>query len=345
MKIMLYLYQIGQRVISMITIKDIAEKLGVAVSTVSKGLNGASDISDSMRQLVLDTAVEMGYASKKMRNLGSRRVCIFIENTAYDDIDQFGYEIIVGFKQSAARRHWDVTVVPMSLSKQAEENFDSYILKNGFSGAFLLGFTLHEDWIKQLGKTSVPTVLLDNYIAENNHTAYVGTDNEEGIDLAVGHLKGLGHSKIAFLNDSNRSVVSAQRQQAFINSMHKHGLVPDDNLIQYGYSVSNSRNDPVPALLQNGTTAIICGNDLIAISLINKLKKQDIRIPEDISIIGFDDLPIAAQSDPPLTTIRQNRIDLGKSALLLLDGLISNVATSRLLLRARFMPRNTTGPV
>ena len=74
----------------MATIKDIAQRLGVAVSTVSKGLNGASDISAEMRQLVLDTAVEMGYASKKIRSNGNRKVCILIENMDYENIDQFG---------------------------------------------------------------------------------------------------------------------------------------------------------------------------------------------------------------------------------------------------------------
>ncbi len=87
----------------MATIKDIANRLGIAVSTVSKGLNGASDISDDMRQLVLDTAVEMGYASKKLKAGSTRKVCILIENMDYENIDQFGYEIIMGFKLSAAR--------------------------------------------------------------------------------------------------------------------------------------------------------------------------------------------------------------------------------------------------
>ena len=87
-------------------------RLGIAVSTVSKGLNGASDISDDMRQLVLDTAVEMGYASKKLKAGSTRKVCILIENMDYENIDQFGYEIIMGFKLSAARRHWEVSVIP-----------------------------------------------------------------------------------------------------------------------------------------------------------------------------------------------------------------------------------------
>jgi LacI family transcriptional regulator len=326
----------------MATIKEIANKLGIAVSTVSKGLNGASDISAEMRQLVLDTAVEMGYASKKMRATGTRKVCIFIENMDYENIEQFGYEIIVGFKLSAARRHWDVSVVPTNLNMQTAEKFDTYMLKNGYSGAFLLGFTLHDDWVQQLGKTTVPTVLLDNYIERNNHVGYVGTDNYEGIDLAVDHLFSLGHSRIAFLNGSKNSMVSEQRHQSFVNSITKHGLSVDDNLMAYGYYVPDCAKDHVPGFIKNGATAIMCASDLIATGVIIELQKHGLKVPEDISVVGFDDLPIAAQLSPSLTTIRQDRTDLGKSAFLLLDGLIHNVTISKLLLRAKFIKRDST---
>jgi len=328
----------------MATIKEIADKLGIAVSTVSKGLNGASDISAEMRQLVLDTAVEMGYASKKMRATGTRKVCIFIENMDYENIEQFGYEIIVGFKLSAARRHWDVSVVPTNLNLQTSEKFDSYMLKNGYSGAFLLGFTLHDDWVQQLNKTTVPTVLLDNYIERNTHVGYVGTDNYEGIDLAVDHLHNLGHTKIAFLNGSKNSMVSEQRHQSFLTSMAKHGIKADENLIEYGYYVPDCAKDHVPGFLNKGVTAIMCASDLIATGVIMEIQKRGLKVPEDVSVIGYDDLPIASQLTPPLTTIRQDRTDLGKSAFLLLDGLIHNVTTSKLLLRAKFIQRESTGP-
>lgn len=326
----------------MATIKDIADKLGIAVSTVSKGLNGASDISDDMRQLVLNTAVELGYASKKMKASTTRKVCIFIENMDYENIDQFGYDIIIGFKLSAARRHWEVTVVPSSLALQAEEKYDTYMLKNGYSGAFFLGFTLHDDWVVQLNKTTVPSVLLDNYIERNNHVGYVGTDNEEGIDLAVDHLKELGHKKIAFLNGSKNSMVSDQRYSAFINSMKKHGLTPEKKLIAFGYYVPDCAKYHVPDFIKNGATAIICASDLIASGVIAEVVKNGLKVPEDISVIGFDDLPIASLLSPSLTTIRQDRNDLGKSAFLLLDGLIHNITTSKLLLRAKFIKRHST---
>ncbi len=327
----------------MTTIKDIADKLGIAVSTVSKGLNGASDISADMRQLVLDTAIEMGYASKKMKTSGTRKVCVFIENMDYENINQFGYDIIVGFKLAAARRHWDVSVVPMNLNMQTADKYDTYMLKNGYSGAFLLGFALHDDWVQQLNKTTVPTVLLDNYIDWNNHVGYVGTDSYEGIDLAVNHLYRLGHKKIAFLNGSKNSMVSEQRHHAFEISMTKHSLSVDENLMEYGYYVPDCAKYHVPGFIENGATAIICASDLIASGVIAEVKKLGLEVPGDVSVIGFDDLPIAAGLSPSLTTLRQDRTDLGKSAVLLLDGLIHNVTISKMLLRAKFMHRESTG--
>ncbi len=327
----------------MATIKDIAERLGIAVSTVSKGLNGASDISEETRQMVLDAAVELGYTTKRMRKMDNKKVCIFIENMDYENIDQFGYDIITGFQKAAARKHWEVTVIPSNLNLQMEENFDTYMLKNGFSGAFLVGFTLHEDWIKQLHTTNVPTVLLDNYISGNTHIGYVGTDSFEGIDAGVRHLVELGHKKIAFLNGSKNSMVSQQRQMAFIQSLGEFGIQADENLMEYGYYVPDCAKYHVGTFLDHGATAIMCASDLIAIGVIGEVEKRGLRVPQDISVIGFDDLPIAEKLTPALTTIRQDRANLGKSAVLLLDGLMTDVSISKILLRARFIERNSTG--
>lgn len=326
----------------MATIKDIADKLGIAVSTVSKGLNGASDVSNEMKQLVLDTAVEMGYSPRRMRSASTKKVCVMIENMDYENIGQFGYEIVMGFKMAAAARKWEVDVIPSDLNMQVSEKYDSFMLKNGYSGAFLCGFTLHDTWISQLQHTSVPTVLLDNYIEGCNHVGYVGTDSFEGISLAVTHLKNLGHKKIAFLNGTKNSMVSEERYQAFLLSMNNNGLTPDSDLIAYGRYEPDCAKEYTKSFVDAGATAILCGSDMIASGVIKELNRLGLKSPADVSVMGYDDLPIACQLSPALSTIRQDRLDIGKSANLILDGLINGVTVSKLLLRAKLILRDST---
>lgn len=326
----------------MATIKDIANRLGVSVSTVSKGLNGASDISDELRQMVLDTAVEMGYSTKRSKKVENRKLCIFIENMNYETIDEFGYDIVLGFKQNAFRRKWDVDILPITPAFQEEEKYDTFLLKNGYCGAFLMGLALHDSWIKQLENTTMPTVLLDNFISGNPNVCYLGTDSYEGIAMAVNHLVNLGHKNIAFLNGSLYSLVSDQRQEAFENAMAAASLPVQKDLTAYGYYVSDSAKYHVPGFLAAGATAVVCGNDLIAKGVIDECTKRGFRVPEDVSVVGFDDISIAATFDPPLTTIRQERNELGRCAYDILNSLIHHIPISKTLLCPKLIEREST---
>ena len=326
----------------MATIKDIANRLGVSVSTVSKGLNGASDISDELRQMVLDTAVEMGYSTKRSKKVENRKLCIFIENMNYETIDEFGYDIVLGFKQNAFRRKWDVDILPITPAFQEEEKYDTFLLKNGYCGAFLMGLALHDSWIKQLENTTMPTVLLDDFISDNPNVCYLGTDSYEGITMAVNHLVNLGHKNIAFLNGSLYSLVSDQRQEAFENAMAAASLPVQKDLTAYGYYVSDSAKYHVPGFLAAGATAVVCGNDLIAKGVIDECTKRGFRVPEDVSVVGFDDISIAATFDPPLTTIRQERNELGRCAYDILNSLIHHIPISKTLLRPKLIEREST---
>lgn len=325
----------------MATIKDIARALDVAVSTVSKGLNGASDISEDLRQQVLDKAVELGYTSKKMQRQERKRVCIFVENMDYESSDQFGYDIVTGFKKAALRLGWEVSLISVNLTLQTQQKYDSYMLENGFSGGFFLGFTLHEDWISQLKDTRTPTVLLDNFIPDNPNVGYVGTDSFEGIRAAVRYLVERGHTRIAFLNGSKNSMVTEERQTAFEEAMQENGLMPREELMEYGYYVPDCARYHVPGFLEYGATAIMCASDSIAIGVAADLEERGIKVPEEISIIGFDDIPAGEKAHPPLTTVRQDRNDLGKSAAILLESLMNHIAISKILLRASLVERQS----
>ena len=329
----------------MVTIKDIANRLGIAPSTVSKGLNDANDISPELKKLVLDTAIEMGYVTKRMKKETRKRLCIFVENMQYEKSGDFGFDIILGFKQAAVRDNWEVTVVPVTPLLQMRDPYDRYMVQNGYHGGFLVGFALKDPWMAQLRTTTIPTVLFDNYITRNPNVAYVGTDSFEGIDLAIDHLTELGHTKIALLNGSPDSMVTSNRYDAYASSMQSHKLELDENLVAFGYYVEDSAKYHLPSLIENGATAIICVNDLLAVGVIRECGRLHVRIPQELSVVGFDNLPISEEITPALTTINQDRVDLGRNSYAALYWLIAKVPISRSMLRPRLIVRDSTSKI
>lgn len=331
----------------MVTIKDIAKELGLAPSTISKSLNNADDISDETKKIVYEAALRMGYRTKRLKNsigLSERRICILIENMDYENHDQFGYDLILGFKNAAANRNWHVDILPTSLNAltPAANNYDTFMLQNKYSGGFMIGFSMHNDYLQHLRRTKIPTVLFDNHITDNMKVGYVATDCYEGIRLALIHLKELGHKKIAFLNGTKNTMISYERINAFQQIMNELNLNVYDDLLENGYYVPDCAKYHVPKFIKNGATAIVCASDLIASGVINEITRHGYSVPEDISVIGFDDLPFSTRLSPPLTTIKQDRLSLGKSALILLDGLINDIPISKMILHAELIKRNST---
>lgn len=326
----------------MATIKDIATHLGISISTVSKGLNGASDISDDLRQLVLDTAVEMGYSPKRSKKEEFRKLCLFVTNMEYKTLDTFGYDIVLGFKQNAFKHKWDVTIMEIDVKFQEQNKYDTYLLQHGYCGAFILGLALHNPWMEQMKTTTMPTVLFDNFIDGNHNVGYLGTDSHEGIHMAVEHLVNLGHKKIAFLNGSPGSLISDERQEAFENAIKEYNIDCNERMMAKVDFAANSAHHHVPNFLKEGATAIVCSNDLLAKGTIETCTKEGFRVPEDVSVIGFDNIPIAATTEPPLTTISQQRNELGRCAYTTLHSLINHVSISRTMLRPQLVEREST---
>ena len=329
----------------MATIKDIAKKLGISVSSVSKGLSGASDVSEETRQLILNTAIEMGYVSRRSKTESSaRKVCIFVENMGYERIEQFGYEIIVGFRLAAAEKQWNVDIIPMAMDQHFDYDYEDYMTRNNYSAGFLLGFSLHNDFLKQLSRTSIPTVLLDN-VVYNRHVGCVGIDNQQGLACAVEHLAMLGHTRIAMLNGELHSRVSQERLQGFKQGMLKCGLAVHKELVAHGDYNSECATQYVEGFIRNGATAIVCASDLIAHGVIAELNRLRLCVPEDVSVTGFDDIPLARYTTPPLTTIRQDRLRIGKSVCMCMEQIMDGNAISRLLLMPELIVRGSTAVV
>lgn len=327
----------------MATINDIAEKLGISKSTVSKGLNNARDVSEEMRKKILETAVELGYVNRRQQK-ERKALCILVENMDFQTPNQFGHDIILGFKQMAEPEGWTVDIIPIDMEFQRGIPYGVFMMEHGYQASFILGLTLLDPWIHELRTSRAPTVLYDNYIKENPCIASVGCDSQEGFELAVKHLTSLGHKKIGLISGPLESYILKARYNAYLNAMDKFNLEINENYIGLGYYVNDSTRKYIPKLLDEGVTAILFSHDVRAISAITECRDRGIRIPEDVSIVGFDDLPMTAYTLPSLTTIRQNRVGIGKCGYYALSCLLNQVSIGSILLRATLIVRNSTGP-
>lgn len=325
----------------MATLEDIAKTLGVSKSTVSKALNGALDVSDAMRRAVVETAVELGY-SRLRRGEEAPRLAVFITNMDYASPEDFGYDILVGFRKLAEPAGYQVSVIPLDYKLEKSIAYDQYMLQGNYLGGLFLGLSLDDPWLRDFETCRTPTVLYDNRVSGNPRVTYVGADNAEGMFLAVQYLKSLGHRKIGYLSSALGAYVYQQRQQAFFQAMQKNGLC-DQALARDSYFFSVCMEEHLPALLGLGCTAILCSHDSLAIGALDHCRKTGIRVPEDVSILGFDDLPRCQGTQPPLTTIRQDRTELGKSAYCALSSQMEGVSLSTFLLHTELVTRASCG--
>lgn len=331
----------------MTTIQDIADKLGISKSTVSKALNDAPDVSKALRKQVLETAVALDYTKLRRYKKPVKKICILIEkeNIEYEKPQHFAYDIIIGFRQLAEPAGFEVETVAVDTAFQKNTAYDIFMLEHDYVGSFVLGFSLNDPWLKDFDNSKTPTALFDNHITGNLSTAYVGVDNDEGMELILSHLTSLGHRKIAYLGGSLGSYILKVRHSAFVHAMHHHGLITDSDNIGCSYYISECIEKYLPKFLESGITAVICSHDDVACAAIKKCMQLGYKVPEDISIVGFDDLPIATSTSPKLTTVRQDRVELGKSGFFALSSLLSDIPISTFLLHTKLIIRESTSSV
>ena len=204
---------------SLATLDDIAQQLGVSKATVSKALNGAKDVSKKMQQAVVEKAVELGY-SRLNYSTAAPRIAVFIINMDYKNPDDFGYDIIVGFRKAAEPAGFIVNVIPLTRQLQDDFRYDEYMMRENYVGALFLGMCLLDPWIREFETCKTPTVLYDNRVSCNPKVTSIGIDNVEGIRLAINHLREQGHRKIGYLGS------------ALAMDKHMTKLEPDKKLLR-----------------------------------------------------------------------------------------------------------------
>ena len=326
----------------MATLEDIARQLGVAKSTVSKALNGADDVSENMRRLVLEKAVELGY-SRALRG-AAPRIAVFVTNMEYAGPRDFGHDIVIGFRKLAEPAGFHVELIPLDIPTQQRMRYDEYMILGNYRGGFFLGLSLLDPWMKDFETCRTPTVLYDNRIDGNPHVSYVGIDNGEGMEQAVTYLKSLGHERIGYLSGGPDTYIHRKRRSAFFKALRASSLPFAPEQPDSDVRATDCLEEHIPRLLRMGCTALICCHDPMARAAMEYCRDHGLRVPEDVSILGFDDDPLSRDTIPPLTSIHQNRTELGKSAFFALSSQMGHVQLSVLLLHAELVKRSSCGP-
>ena len=324
-----------------VTIQDIADRLGMAKSTVSKAISGATDISEKTRERVLACAGEMGYQVKAKHVSYTKSIVVFIYGSIhYDKVDQFGYEIILGLQAAAAEHGIGVNITAISNAELKSGNYYSIVSGGNCEGAVFLGFKPHHVFIEHIRSLNIPLVILDNNV-DYQLAARVGCDSAEGIRQMVQYLWMRGHDRIGFLGGEEDSIVTQERYQAYSDALKELGLEENKDAVRYGHFSAKGTRKRILPIAQTGVTAVVCISDLLACSAVQELEKAGYVVPTDISVTGYDNLPVSEYSQPRITTMYQNRIHIGKTAFVMLQQMNSGISIEAVSLRPELIERES----
>lgn len=333
------------------TIREIADLLDVSPSTVSIVLNGKPGVSDKTRCRVLDALKKYGYGTERVRrsnNSGKNIYFLKYSTTGLlvDKNDGFVSEIIDATEVEVRKNGYNLVLT--SITDQNLENSLRHIKASQTAGLILLGTELFKKSSYFLTNLDIPLVIIDNYMPSYNINCVV-MNNKEIVKQSVQYLYDLGHRSIGHVGSSVHITNFEERDAAFhekmqelslkFNPKHEYYVVPNITLAYEEFKNILKNKPSLP-------TALFCNNDSIAIGVIRALKEYGYHIPHDISIIGLDDIPSASLIDPPLTTTKIYRIDIGKWSIQLLMDAIHNPhpTPAKVLTSGKFKIRDSVAP-
>lgn len=301
-----------------VTIKDIAEKANVSISTVSKALNNKAGVSEFTRQKILNISKDMNYFQSrstnniKTQNIGflmTRRHIPLFHNPFYS-------RVISGVEIEVEKHEYNLLFSTIKLENLNSEEIPRIITQNKIDGLILTGADINNELIKNIEQLNFPTVLVDNYIKSPILDCIV-SDNYHGAITAVKYLIDKGHTNIGFAGGPLSHISFEERFRAYKMEILEKELPFNENYIKIHSEITpNMGTELAEEFLQEDElpSAIFAANDDIAIGLLQTFKNQNINIPEDVSLIGFDDIDITKYTTPSITTIAIDKESMGQEA-------------------------------
>ena len=303
-----------------VTAKELAAQLGLSEAAVSIALNGKPGVSTATRRRVLEAARNAGFDfSRKAGSQGLRRgtICfaVYKKSGAVVDDTPFFSAVSDGVSLGCRRENFDLVVRYLYEDEELSEQL--YTIKNsGFSGMILLATEMDEHSLAPFSDIRIPIVLLDAYFETLDYDCVL-INNVQGAYLAASHLISRCRTQPGYLRSAYPIGNFEQRADGFYHAIRAHGLSTSQSLVHRLTPSQEGAYADMKALLEAGekpAKAYFADNDHIAIGAIKAFREAGYRIPEDISVIGFDDIPLSEYISPPLSTVDVPKLYLGETA-------------------------------
>jgi DNA-binding LacI/PurR family transcriptional regulator len=304
------------------TIYDVARLAGVSTATVSRALNGTGHIAPATHATIEAAVEQLGYRPNTIARSLVMRSTQTIALLLPDITNPFYAALVSGIQQTALAHGWTMLLCTTESDAEREEHYLGVLRAKQVDGVLVDGLVLPSDRIARFVEDGFPIVCLDRDI-DSRSIPVVQVDNRLGGRIATRHLIDLGHRRIAHVTGAGELGISDERLAGYRDALTEVGLPVDFQLVEEGRFTDEGGHDAARKLLERepDLTAIFAANDLSALGVLNAMAEVGKRVPEDVSVVGFDDLHLSAYTSPPLTTIRQPAIAIATLATEILIGL------------------------
>jgi LacI family transcriptional regulator len=328
-------------------LSEVAKIAGVSPITASRAIRGVGHVSEAARARILDAAAQLNYTpdvlARRMRGDKSRLIGVFVNH--YGSLVL--HEITLAISTEARARGYDILLFNAERFDSPERALTCDMLSKLCDGLLLVMPSGADAYLGTLEQNGVPTVLV-NFDARPMKIPVVALENRNGARMAVEHLVGLGHRRIGFIAGTPATGQSGERELGYKDALRGAGIRFDASLVEEGAFAQAPGKAAAQRLLdlRRPPTAIFAANDEMAYGAIDAIHSRGLKVPDDVSVIGFDDITLSSHVFPPLTTMRQPLAELAARAVADVVTLAQGgtVAPKKTALPMELVIRQSTGP-
>jgi LacI family transcriptional regulator, galactose operon repressor len=331
-----------------LTIREVADLAGVSTATVSRVINGRAEVSDRARKAVMRVVREYGYSTNRSaRGLSAGRtglvgVTLPVLHHTYFSV------ILAGAGEALYEHDMRMVLCPTHHEHDREVTLLERLMQGTTDGAVLILPEESSEELSALHEHGFPFVIVDPHRAPDERVPTVSAAHSSGASEAVEHLLALGHRRIAVITGPRGWIATEERLRGYRGALAAAGVMPDPRLeVESDFHASGGLEAATELLaLDDPPTAIFAFNDMLAVGALQAARQRGVRIPEELSVIGFDDTFEASIVTPPLTTVRQPLAEMGRMAVALLVRLLQNqrIEALHVELQTTLVVRESTAP-